>query len=75
MCAIMSNFIDAVGWENGVFEVWMKNGTVYRYYNVPETRYNELFINSDFGRVFNRIKRDYSVPGYSPLKFRLPQSQ
>lgn len=67
MRGILSGFIDAVGWEDGVLEVWMKNGTGYRYRGVTEEQYRSLFVSSDFGRNYNRLKRE--LPG--PEKFSL----
>lgn len=62
MLGILSNFIDAVGWENGVFEIWLKNGTGYRYYGVTEEQYRAFFKDSDFGRNYNALKRNLPTP-------------
>ena len=59
MIGVLSNFIDAVGWEDGVFEIWLKNGTAYRHPGVPKERYDGFFIDSEFGKNYHRIKRDY----------------
>ena len=67
MRGILSNFIDAVGWENGILEVWLKNGTGYRYYGVTEEQYLSIFVDSDFGRNYNRLKRELSPPEKFPL--------
>lgn len=53
---VLSGFIYAIGWENGVLEIWMKNGQGYRYRGVTEEQYCSLFTNSDFGRNFQKIK-------------------
>ena len=59
MIGVLSGFIDAVGWEDGVLEVWLKNGVGYRHKGVPKDQYEELFIHSEFGKVYNRIKNDF----------------
>jgi hypothetical protein len=68
MLGILSNYIDAVGWENGIFEIWLKNGIGYRYYGVTEEQYHSVFADSDFGRNYNALKR--VLP--APEKFVLP---
>ncbi len=70
MLGVLSSFIDAVGWESGVLEVWLKNGTGYRYQGVTEEQYRSLFISSDFGRNFNRLKRVLPDPEKFPLRPR-----
>lgn len=67
MRGVLSSHIDAFGWEAGVLEVWMKNGWGYRYRGTTEEQYHSLFVNSDFGRNFNRLKP--LLP--APEKFRL----
>lgn len=70
MIGILSNFIDAVGWENGVFEIWMKSGVGYRYRGVSEEQYRSLFVDSDFGRNYNRLKHEMPAPEKFPLRPR-----
>lgn|GEM_PF-5218694 len=67
MIGILFNFIDAVGWEDNVFEIWMKNGTGYRHYGVPRERYEAFFANSAFGKNYSSIKRDFPAPEKFPI--------
>ena len=71
MRGILSNFMDAVGWEDGILEVWMKNGTGYRYRGVTEEQYRAIFKDSEFGRNYNALK--HLLP--TPEKFALPPRQ
>ena len=62
MRGVLSGFIDAIGWEDGILEIWMKNGIGYQYRGVTEAQYHSLFANSDFGRNLRALKptlRDY----------------
>lgn len=56
MLGVLSGFINAIGWENGILEIWMNNGVGYRYHGVTEEQYHSLFVNSDFGRNFRKLK-------------------
>lgn len=67
MLGVLSGFIDAIGWENGVLEVWLKNGVGYRHPGVPKERYDAFFTHSDFGRVYNQIKRDFPAQEKFPI--------
>ncbi len=67
MRGVLSDFIDAIGWEDGVLEVWMKKDWGYRYRGITEDQYKSLFVNSDFGRNFNKLKPLLPVPEKFPL--------
>ena len=61
MRGVLSSFIVAIGWEDGVLEIWMK-GYGYRYRGVTEEQYRSLFINSDFGRNYGKLKPYLPMP-------------
>lgn len=67
MKGVLSGFIDAIGWEDGVLEIWMKKGYGYRYRGVTEEQYCSLFTNSDFGRNFRKLKHVLPDPEKFPL--------
>lgn len=62
MRGVLSDFINAIGWEDGVLEIWMKKGYGYRYHGVTEEQYHSLFINSEFGRNFRKLEPDLPTP-------------
>ena len=65
MRGVLSGFINAIGWEDGVLEIWMKKGYGYRYHGVTEEQYHSLFINSELVETFVswslicRLLKDY----------------
>jgi len=58
--AVSSSFIKEVGWEDNTLEVEFSNGTVYRYFDVPESEYQSLINAASVGSEFHRsIKNSY----------------
>ncbi|GIP14361.1 hypothetical protein J40TS1_00030 [Paenibacillus montaniterrae] len=60
MKGVLSGWIKAFGWENGVLEVWfLDNRPVAIHYNVPYEAYENLFNGSDFGRNYMALCKIY----------------
>lgn len=56
---VESSNIKSIGYnkENQTLEVEFKNGTTYRYYDVPESIYDEMIIAESFGKHFMKYIR------------------
>lgn len=52
--------LSSVGYDGGTLtlEVEFKNGTVYRYFNVPFSTVEQLMLAGSHGRYFSRQIRD-----------------
>ncbi|WP_013335106.1 KTSC domain-containing protein [Gloeothece verrucosa] len=60
-CGGSSN-IEAIGYESSlrVLQVEFKNGSIYRYFDVPFVKFAQLIKSDSVGQYFNReIKSDY----------------
>lgn len=56
--SVSSSMIKEVGWEDQTLEIEFSNGTVYRYYDVPEEKYNELINSPSIGKEFHSSIRN-----------------
>lgn len=62
MRGVLSGWIRAFGWENGVVEVWFLDNRPRAFHdNVPYEAYEKLFTNSDFGRNYIAFCKVYPV--------------
>jgi hypothetical protein len=59
MTPVASSNIAAVGYENGDLYIAFRNGTVYRYFGVPQTVYTALMSAPSHGRFLNTYVRDF----------------
>lgn len=48
-----SSFISSYWYQDGTLYVKMKNGTVYSYFNVPQSVYDEMLSSESIGAFFN----------------------
>jgi hypothetical protein len=57
---VTSSVIEEVsyGYDMPVLTIWFRNGLVYRYFDVPESVYEELLTAESKGRYFNANIRD-----------------
>jgi len=58
---IRSGYLVSVGYESGILEIEFRDGSVYRYYNVPKKTCDELVSNEIPGRYYNN---NVKVKGY-----------
>lgn len=62
MFAVISSNIEEVGYEKDTQELFVrfKNGSLYKYYNVPELEFVAFYSAESVGRYFNvNISRRY----------------
>lgn len=60
MRGVLSGWIKAFGWENGILEVWfLDDRPAAIHNNVPYEAYEELFRDSDFGRNYMALRKTY----------------
>ena len=55
---VESTCLATVGYEDGTLEVEFTNGSVYRYFDVPERVHEELMAADSHGTFFNQRIRD-----------------
>ena len=61
MIPVYSSNINSVGYENNTLYIQFNNGSVYAYYNVPESVYRGLMNASSHGKYHAAyIKNSYS---------------
>lgn len=59
--SVESSNLSSVGWENGILEVEFKNGSVYKYFDVPQEEYVALMNATSLGKYFNtNIRNNYT---------------
>jgi hypothetical protein len=60
MTPVESSSLAAVGFDGAVNELYVsfRNGTVYRYFQVPGSVYRALLAAPSLGRYFNETVRD-----------------
>lgn len=54
---VSSSRIASVGWENDTLEVEFHNGSVYQYYNVSRTEYQDFMNASSLGSELSRLDK------------------
>ena len=60
MKGVLSGWIRAFGWEDGVLEVWFLDDRLIAYHdNVPYEAYKGLFHDSEFGRNYMALCKIY----------------
>lgn len=54
---VSSRRIANVGWENDTLEVQFHNGTIYQYYNVSRSEYQNFMNASSLGSELSRLDK------------------
>ena len=54
---VSSSRIANVGWENDVMEVQFHNGTVYQYYGVSQSEYQNFLNSPSLGSALSRLDK------------------
>jgi len=54
---VSSSRIRSVGWENDTLEIEFKDGSIYHYYNVSESEYQNFMSSSSLGSALSRLDK------------------
>lgn len=54
---VSSSRIRSVGWENNTLEVQFHNGSIYQYYGVSETEYQNFLKEPSLGSALSRLDK------------------
>ena len=54
---VSSSRISNVGWENNIMEVQFHNGSVYQYYDVSQSEYENFLNSPSLGSALSRLDK------------------